>query len=68
MSRDPEDRLRDILDCIRKARNADGVLQRGAAAGDRELVQTVFAAVERNLFVIGESAKDLPDDLLAIAP
>lgn len=68
MSRDPADRLRDILDCIRKARNADALLQRGDEAGDRELVETAFAAVERNLFVIGEAAKDLPDDLLALAP
>jgi uncharacterized protein with HEPN domain len=68
VSRDPADRLRDILDCIRKARNADALLQRGDEAGDRELVETAFAAVERNLFVIGEAAKDLPDDLLALAP
>ena len=68
MSRDPADRLRDILDCIRKARNADGLLQQGDQGGDRELVETAFAAVERNLFVIGEAAKDLPDELLALAP
>ena len=29
MSRDSADRLRDILDCIRKARNADALLQQG---------------------------------------
>ena len=68
MSRDTSDRLRDILDCIRKARNADALLQRGDEQGDRELVETAFAAVERNLFVIGEGAKDLPKDLTALAP
>lgn len=31
-------------------------------------METAFAAVERNLFVIGEAAKDLPDHLLALAP
>jgi len=66
--RDSTDRLRDILDCIRKARNADALLQRGDEDGDRELLETAFAAVERNLFVIGEAAKDLPDELLALAP
>lgn len=68
MSRDTGDRLRDILDCIRKARNADALLRRGDEQGDRELVETAFAAVERNLFVIGEAAKDLPDDVLVLAP
>ncbi|HYN30863.1 MAG TPA: HepT-like ribonuclease domain-containing protein [Dermatophilaceae bacterium] len=68
MSRDSADRLRDILDCIRKVRNADALLQQGDRAGDREVVETAFAAVERNLFVIGEAAKDLPDDVLALAP
>ena len=68
MSRDPSDRHRDIVDCIRKARNADALLQQGDEAGDRELVETAFAAVERNLLVIGEAAKDLPDELLALAP
>lgn len=68
MSRNSTDRLRDILDCIRRARVADGLLQQGAEAGDLELVETVFAAVERNLFVIGEAVKDLPDDLLTLAP
>ena len=68
MSRDSADRLRDIVDCIRKARNADALLQQGDEAGDRGLVETAFAAVERNLFVIGEAANDLPDELLALAP
>lgn len=68
MSRNSADRLRDILDCIRKARNADSLLQQGDEVGDRQLVETAFAAVERNLFVIGEAAKDLPDHLLALAP
>ena len=68
MSRAPADRLRDILDCIRSARNADRILQDGDELGDPQLVETAFAAVERNLFVIGEAAKDLPDDLLALAP
>ncbi|CAB4938607.1 unannotated protein [freshwater metagenome] len=41
MSRDPSDRLRDIVDCIRKARNADAVKKIGqlsnriVAEGDR---------------------------------
>ena len=68
MSRNSADRLRDILDCIRRAQVADGLLQQGAEAGDLELVETAFAAVERNLFVIGEAVKDLPDDLLTLAP
>jgi len=68
MSRDSADRLRDILDCIRRARVADGLLQRGDQTGDIELVETAFAAVERNLFVIGEAVKDLPEDLLTLAP
>lgn len=68
MSRAPADRLRDILDCIRRARNVDRILQDGDEAGDPQLVETAFAAVERNLFVIGEAAKGLPDDLLALAP
>ena len=40
----------------------------GLRAATRLYVETAFAAVERNLFVIGEAAKDLPDDLLALAP
>lgn len=44
------------------------ILQDGDELGDPQLVETAFAAVERNLFVIGEAAKDLPDDLLALAP
>jgi uncharacterized protein with HEPN domain len=68
VSRDPTDRLRDILDCIRKARNADRLLLRGDEQGDQALVETAFDAVERNLFVIGEAAKDLPDDVLDLAP
>jgi uncharacterized protein with HEPN domain len=63
VSRNSAERLRDILDCIRRARNADGLLQRGHEVGDRELVETAFAAVERNIFVIGEAAKDLRDVL-----
>jgi uncharacterized protein with HEPN domain len=33
--------------------------------GDRELVEIAFAAVERNLFVIGVAAKDLRRGLAA---
>ena len=68
MSRDSTDRPRDILDCIRKTRNAARLLQQGDQADDRELVETAYAAVERHPFVIGEAAKDQPDDLRALAP
>ena len=60
--------LRDILDCIPKARQRRRPPSQCDEAGDRQLVEIAFAAVERNLFVIGEAAKDLPDDLLALAP
>lgn len=68
MTRSPEERLRDIQDCIRKARNADQHLQQAVAAGDVAAMETAHAAVERNLFVIGEAVKGLPDDVLALAP
>ena len=63
MSRNSADRLRDILDCIRKARPADGLRRPDDELGDRDLVETAFAAVEGSLFVIGDAAKGPRDEL-----
>ena len=56
MSRDSADRLRDILDCIRKARNADRLLQQGDQAGDRELVE-MSSGPEARLLVSKATAR-----------
>lgn len=60
--RDPEERLRDILEAI----SAIGrYLYRGRAAFEQdELLQRWFVS---NLQIIGEAARGLPDDVRAMA-
>ncbi len=61
--RDPTERLRDTLEAIA---NIEGYLPRGREAFDRdELLQTWFL---RQLQIIGEAARGVPDDVRVRAP
>lgn len=61
--RDPTERLRDILEAIAAV---DRYLDRGQVAFERdELLQGWFV---RNLQIIGEAARALPEEIRALAP
>jgi uncharacterized protein with HEPN domain len=61
--RDPKERLRDILEAVAAIERH---LERGRAAFEQdELLQGWFV---RNLQIIGEAARALPDDVRALAP
>ncbi|MEM2097028.1 MAG: DUF86 domain-containing protein [Methanothrix sp.] len=61
--RDPEERLRDILEALSAI---ERYLNRGRAAFEQdELLQGWFV---RNLQIIGEAARALPEDVRAMAP
>ena len=61
--RDPKERLRDMLDAIAAIERH---LHRGKADFEHdELLQGWFV---RNLQIIGEAARGLPDDVRALAP
>ncbi len=61
--RDPKERLQDMLQAIAAIERH---LHRGKAAFDRdELMQGWFV---RNLQIIGEAARALPEDVRALAP
>ncbi len=61
--RDPGERLRDMLEAIAAIERH---LQRGKAAFEEdELLQGWFV---RNLQIIGEAARALPEDVRALAP
>jgi uncharacterized protein with HEPN domain len=61
--RDPKERLRDILEAIAAIERH---LDRGRTAFEQdELLQGWFV---RNLQIIGEAARALPDDVRALAP
>jgi uncharacterized protein with HEPN domain len=61
--RDPTERLRDILEAIAAIERH---LDRGRAAFEQdELLQAWFV---RNLQIVGEAARALPDDVRALAP
>lgn len=61
--RDPKERLRDMLEAIAAIERH---LHRGKAAFDQdELLQGWFV---RNLQIIGEAARALPEDVHALAP
>ncbi|ULR39720.1 DUF86 domain-containing protein [Thermus sp. NEB1569] len=61
--RDPRERLRDILEAIAAI---ERYLDRGRAAFEQdELLQGWFV---RNLQVIGEAARGLPEEVRALAP
>ena len=68
MSRTASERLRDILDAIRKIGEADGRLQIADQAGDGQTTELTFDAVLMNHVVIGESIKALSPELLAHGP
>lgn len=61
--RDPTERLRDILEAIAAV---ERYLDRGKSAFERdELLQGWFV---RNLQIIGEAARALPEEIRAMAP
>ncbi|MFN3706300.1 MAG: DUF86 domain-containing protein [Thermoflexales bacterium] len=61
--RDPKERLRDILEAIAAI---ERYLDRGRAAFEQdELLQGWFV---RNLQIIGEAARGLPEEVRALAP
>ena len=61
--RDPRERLRDILEAIAAV---ERYLDRGKAAFEQdELLQGWFV---RNLQIIGEAARALPEEIRAMAP
>jgi uncharacterized protein with HEPN domain len=68
MTRGPADRLRDILDAIRRARVADRRLRDADAVDDGEGVEMAFDALMHDLFVIGEAVKAIPEDVLGQEP
>ena len=61
MSRDPCDRLVDILERIDAARIAERRMAAAEAASDDEMASMAFDAVLYDLLVIGEAIKALPD-------
>jgi len=61
--RDPKERLRDMLEAIA---SIERHLHRGKAAFEQdELLQVWFV---RNLQIVGEAARALPEDVRALAP
>jgi len=61
--RAPQERLRDILEAIRAIERH---LQRGRSSFEEdELIQSWFV---RNLQIIGEAARALPEEIRALAP
>lgn len=61
--RDPQERVRDMLDAIAAI---ERYLHRGRAAFEQdELLQAWFV---RNLQIIGEAARALPEEVRALAP
>ncbi len=61
--RDPKERLRDMIEAIAAIERH---LHRGKAAFEQdELLQGWFV---RNLQILGEAARGLPDDVRALAP
>lgn len=65
MTREPADRIEDILDAIRVIRSAQRRMETAEVEDDVELTDIAFDAILHNLTVIGEATKALPDALLA---
>jgi uncharacterized protein with HEPN domain len=61
MQRDPEVYVQDMLDAIRAVRDYTAGMDRASFESDRRTVD----AVVRNLEVLGEAAKSVPDDVRA---
>lgn len=64
MSRDTETYLADMLEAIDRIREYAAGLNKASLAEDRR----TFDAVVRNLEVLGEAAKQIPDEVRARAP
>lgn len=64
MSREPGERLGDINAAIRRCND----YRRELDAGDSTLAAMAFDAILRNLGVIGEAVKSLPDDFTSQHP
>lgn len=64
MSRKPEDRIDDIIECCEKiGRYTTGMDQEAFEAND-----LVEDAVLRNMEIIGEAIKNLPEDIRSLLP
>jgi len=64
VTRSLDERLNDILEAIRRARVADRRLLLAESLGDEAGVQIAFESILHNLFVIGESVKAIPSEVL----
>lgn len=68
MSRDPADRLRDILERISSVAAAEDVMEQARDRGDERTVAVAFDAILYDLVVIGEAVRMIPADVLAREP
>ena len=62
MSRDPCDRLDDIIERIDAATRAEQLLAQAEAANNRELASTLIDAILYDLVIIGEAINALPEE------
>lgn len=62
MSRDPCDRLDDLIERIDAATRAERLLEQAEASNDQELVSTLTDAILYDLVIIGEAIKSLPGE------
>ncbi|MGA4506803.1 HepT-like ribonuclease domain-containing protein [Propionibacteriaceae bacterium G1746] len=63
MSRDPAERIADILAAIERCQRYVVAL-----GGDTDLVEMAEDAIERNLQIIGEAVNNLPEEVTAAHP
>ena len=68
MSRDPSDRLRDILERISSVADAESVMAQARDRGDERTVAVAFDAILYDLVVIGEAVRMIPADVLSQEP
>lgn len=62
MSRDPCDRLDDLIERIDAATRAERLLEQAEASNDQELASTLTDAILYDLVIIGEAIKSLPGE------
>lgn len=68
MSRTPRERLTDISNAVDGVRRAVQALEQAEAEKAENAAQLAFDALLYRLMVIGEAAKALPAELLALQP
>lgn len=63
MSRDPAQRIADVLETVERCRRYVAALD-----GDADLLEMAEDAIERNLQIIGEAVNHLPTDITGAHP